>query len=106
MAHGILHHRGDGIGASVQSDKTIIDAEERVREQSITDWRVLRSVVMVVKLGVFTPFGFVYSNDESVDARVGIFRRHYIPNGEVSRSDDFEHVYHRNWGSDCGVRGN
>ena len=40
---------------------------------------------------------------KSVDARVGIFRRYYIPNGEVSRSDDFEHVYHRNWGSDCGV---
>ena len=34
------------------------------------------------------------------------FVGHYIPNGEVSRSDDFEHVYHRNWGSDCGVRGN
>jgi hypothetical protein len=26
MAHGILHHRGDDTDASVQSDKTIIDA--------------------------------------------------------------------------------
>ena len=58
---------------------------------------------MVVKLGVFAPLGFVYSNDESVDSMVGVFRRYYFSHVEVSRSDDFEHVYNRGWGSDCGV---
>ena len=33
---------------------------------------------MVVKLGVFAPLGFVYSNDESVDAQGGVFRRCYF----------------------------
>ena len=33
---------------------------------------------MVVKLGVFAPLGFVYSNDESVDARVGVFKWYYF----------------------------